>query len=391
MYLFLISFLSLYGGIHLYAFYRLRAVFSPGWPVTLLLSVWMVVFTLAPLLVRLSEEAKMDRYALMIAWPGYVWMGFVFILVSALFVVDLIKGVYRLAHHLFSSSTPAFLTSPFTCECAVLLAFAASGFACYEALQIRSEQVVIHSSKLPSDIQKIRIVQVSDVHIGLLFREERLERVLKVIREAKPDIIVSTGDLVDGKLNREDVKSHQKRLAEMLASVPAPSGKYAVTGNHESYAGLQQALAFTSDAGFTVLRNQSARLSNGVTITGVDDQALPGGSRKAQKLSSINAEKRLLETVSKEAFHLLLKHRPDIPATSDGLFDLQLSGHVHKGQIFPFNFLVKLEYSIPCGTTTTSAGSRIHVSRGTGTWGPPMRLFAPPEVTVIDIVPTKQE
>jgi predicted MPP superfamily phosphohydrolase len=384
--LFLISFLFIYGGIHLYAFYRLHSAFSPGRSVKLLLSFWMLVMTLAPLLVRISEVSGMDRFALFLAWPGYLWMGFIFILVSTFFVVDMIRGAYRLANlFFFSSSTPDFLTSPIICGFALLLAFATSGYASYEARQIRSEQVAIHTSKLPSDIKKIRILQISDVHIGMLFREERLERVLKVIRDAKPDIIVSTGDLVDGKLNREDVKSHQDNLAAMLASLPSPAGKYAVTGNHENYAGLQQALAFTNDAGFTVLRNRSARLANGIVITGVDDQTLFGGSRKAQKLNSNNAEKRLLETVSKDAFHLLLKHRPEIPATSEVLFDLQLSGHVHKGQIFPFNFLVKLEYSIPCGTTTTNSGSRIHVSRGTGTWGPPMRLFAPPEVTIIDI------
>jgi predicted MPP superfamily phosphohydrolase len=83
---------------------------------------------------------------------------------------------------------------------------------------------------------------------------------------------------------------------------------------------------------------------------------------------------------------VLLKHRPLVAATGSEHFDLQLSGHVHKGQIFPFNLLVRLNFPIPCGTTTLADNSKIHVSRGSGTWGPPMRLFAPPEVTVIDIV-----
>jgi predicted MPP superfamily phosphohydrolase len=97
-------------------------------------------------------------------------------------------------------------------------------------------------------------------------------------------------------------------------------------------------------------------------------------------------ETGLLRSVPTQRFQLLLKHRPEIPAQSDGLFDLQLSGHVHKGQIFPFNFLVRLKFPIPCGTTVTQHHSSIHVSRGSGTWGPPMRLLAPPEVTVIDII-----
>lgn len=381
MSLFLITFLTAYGGMHLYTLYRLHGTFSPGRQAKALLSIWMLLMTLAPLLVRLFERSGMDRSALFIAWPGYLWMGFIFIFASALFALDAIRMAYRLANFLHSCQTPACLTSPITCEFALMLAIAASCYAFYEARQIRSEQVVINTPKLPPAVRKIRIVQISDVHVGLLFREERLERVLKVIREANPDIIVSTGDLVDGKLNREDIIFHKNSLAAMLASVPAPGGKYAITGNHEVYAGLKEALDFTTAAGFTLLRNQSAQLPDGLIITGVDDQAIQGRDSKDQ-----NLENRLLQATSKGAFNILLKHRPEIAATSDGLFDLQLSGHVHGGQIFPFNFLVKLKHPIPCGTTTTRAGSHIHVSRGTGTWGPPMRLLAPPEVTVIDIV-----
>lgn len=382
--LFLITFISIYGGINAYAYYRLCGTFPLGRQATLLLAIWMLCMTATPIVVRLTESAGMDRTALFIAWPGFIWMGFIFIFMSTLFTIDLIRSVYWLTNHFFPISTPLFLTSRSTCGFALMASIATSCYACYEAGQIRSEQVVINSSKLLTGRQKIRVVQISDVHIGLLFREKRLENVLKVIRAANPDILVSTGDLVDGKLNLEDELSHQTRLSSMLSSLPAPAGKYAVTGNHESYAGLKEAIAFTSAGGFTVLRNKSVRLPNGMTITGIDDQALTGSGSNVQ-----NAEKKLLEGVSKDSFHLLLKHRPEIPSGSDGLFDLQLSGHVHNGQIFPFNFLVKLKYPIPCGTTTTKAGSLIHVSRGTGTWGPPMRLFAPPEVTVIDIVSDK--
>ncbi|MDO9069217.1 MAG: metallophosphoesterase [Deltaproteobacteria bacterium] len=379
---FLITFLSIYGGMHIYAFYRLYIAFSFGRPTTIFLTIWFFLMTIAPLLVRLFERSGMDSYAIFIALPGYVWMGFIFIFVSMLIILDLIRSSYWLAHFTISTSTPAFLSSPFTCGTVLLAAVAASCYACYEARQIKSELIIISSPKISPDIPKIRIVQISDVHIGMLFREERLEQVLKIVREAKPDILVSTGDLVDGKLNRDDMTTHQNRLATMLASVPTPAGKYAVTGNHESYAGLNQSLAFTNAAGFKVLRNQSIQLPNGIIISGVDDQVLLGGLIKAQ-----STENDFIKTVPKDVFHILLKHRPEILTTSDGHIDLQLSGHVHNGQIFPFNFLVKLKYPIPCGTTKTRAGSNIHVSRGTGTWGPPMRLFAPPEVTVIDIIP----
>ncbi|MBI5484312.1 MAG: hypothetical protein HY888_07620, partial [Deltaproteobacteria bacterium] len=158
MSLFLITFLSAYGGMHLYALYRLHGTFSPGRPATVLLSIWMLFMTLAPLLVRLLERSGMDRSALFIAWPGYLWMGFIFIFASALFLLDAIRVAYRLANCFHSCQTPAFLTSPITCECALMVAIAASCYAFYEARQIRSEQVVINTSKLSPAIRKLRIV-----------------------------------------------------------------------------------------------------------------------------------------------------------------------------------------------------------------------------------------
>jgi hypothetical protein len=132
-----------------------------------------------------------------------------------------------------------------------------------------------------------------------------------------------------------------------------------------------------------MLRNQAVPLCNGITISGVDD---PAGRHAGVPPPSLS-EQALLGSVPTDRFRLLLKHRPAVPIASDGLFDLQLSGHVHKGQIFPFNLLVRLLYPIPCGTSATPKGSLIHVSRGSGTWGPPLRFLAPPEVTVIDIIP----
>lgn len=385
MYLFLITFLALYGGMHAYAFFRIRAVLPQGSTAKIPLAAWMILMTLAPLLVRLFERAGMDRIALSIAWPGYLWMGFLFLLVSTLVLLETFFAITWLAGRGFSFANRAWLTPANRARAALLAAGIASVYAVFEAGHIQSDHVTIRSAKLPAGVSKIRIVQISDVHIGLLLRERRLEQISKAIRQARPDILVSTGDLVDGRLSQEDVLSHQSGLAAMLKSLPAPLGKFAVTGNHEAYAGLQQALDFTAAAGFTTLRGQSALLPGGMAIIGVDDQAVSGTSAEVPA-----AENTLLDSVPRDTFRLLLKHRPLIAPGSDGRFDLQLSGHVHKGQIFPFNLIVKMKFPIPCGTTLTGAGSQIHVSRGSGTWGPPMRLFARPEVTVIDIFPDSQ-
>lgn len=383
MFLFLISFLSLYGGMHLYAFVRLRGVFSPLQPATVILAGWLALMTVTPLLVRMAEGAGLERTARLIAWPGYIWMGSIFIFCAALAAADTLRIAAWLSHRIFRTAIPGYLSAVITCEIALFIALLASGYALYEARRIRTDQVTITTDKLPSTVHSIRIVQISDVHVGLLFRETRLESVLQAVRRAHPDILVSTGDLVDGRLSREDVISHMDRMAAMIAAVPAKGGKFAITGNHEFYAGVDQALAFTRKAGFTVLRNQSVTLPEGITISGIDDAA---GVRGLPETAP--PESKILQALSPQQFQLLLKHRPLVAETGNSHFDLQLSGHVHKGQLFPFNLLVRLKFPIPCGTTTASNGSTIHVSRGSGTWGPPMRLLAPPEVTVIDIVNT---
>lgn len=381
MYLFLITFLTFYGGMHIYAFIRLRGAFRLRTFQAWSLIFWMSAMTFIPLLVRVTEQFGMEKTALIIAWPGYLWMGFLFIFTSALLFIDAVHYSCRHAFRQALYRLPESLSSRNTCKVALVLALIASIYAFTEASRIRSEHLVVTSSKLPSSTSRIRIVQVSDVHIGLLLREQRLEHILAQVREAKPNILISTGDLIDGKLNRDYGISERNVLAASLAAVSAPSGKFAVIGNHEVYAGLPQALDFTRAAGFVILRNQSIPLACGITISGIDDRAINPAS-----LAAPGMETALLNSVSRNAFHLLLKHRPEMAAENDGRFDLQLSGHTHGGQIFPFNFIVKLTHPIPCGTTTTKAGSIIHVSRGTGTWGPPMRLFAPPEITIIDIV-----
>ena len=380
MYLFLISFLSLYGGMHLYAFVRVRGSFSLGRATTALLAGWMLLMTITPLLVRIAEGSGFGRTARMMTWPGYIWMGSLFIFCASLAAIDALRMASWISHRFFTTAIPGYLSKETACKAALLLALLGSGYALYEARSIRTEQVTVTTDKLPASVRSIRVVQISDVHVGLLFHESRLESVLRAVRAAQPDILVSTGDLVDGRLSREEASSHLAPMAAMIAAVPVKGGKYAVTGNHEFYAGLDQALEFTRKAGFTLLRNQSVALPEGITISGVDDSA---GRRGLPEVARPEAE--ILRRLSPGQFNLLLKHRPLVVDSGTGHFDLQLSGHVHKGQIFPFNLLVRMRFPIPCGTTTAANGSIIHVSRGSGTWGPPMRLFAPPEVTVIDI------
>jgi hypothetical protein len=313
-------------------------------------------------------------------------MGAIFLFASALAFIDLARFTTWLFIRRSGAEMPECLSPRLTCELALIISLFATAYSFFEARTIRTEHLTVTSSKLPVASGRIRVVQISDVHLGLLVREDRLKRILTKVTAAKPDILVSTGDLLDGKLNLQRSLDIHGRLAGLLAAIKPPLGMFAITGNHEFYAGIAPALAFTAKAGFRVLRGETVPVGPFLSISGIDDPAVNG--RNA--LEDDSPETALLRSADAGRFRIFLKHRPQVAKSSDGLFDLQLSGHSHKGQMFPFTLLVFLKYHLTSGTVTTAAGSLLHVSRGSGTWGPPLRFLAPPEVTVIDIVPMEQ-
>jgi predicted MPP superfamily phosphohydrolase len=376
MIVFLLAILLSYGFLHLYIYYKIKAAIALGTASIILLICFMAIMVLAPVFVRLSERYGFESLARYLSYVGYTWMGIAFLF----FLCSLLVDAYRLAVYtgglLFKAnplvllpSAKAALAVPAFMAAAILL------YGLFEAVSIRTERAVIQSPKIPEHIDTITIAQISDVHLGLIVRHGRLKGILREVERAKPDIVVSTGDLVDGQID------NLTGLGELLKNVDAPYGKFAVTGNHEFYAGLDQALRFTEKAGFTILRHEALAAAGSLTMVGIDD---PTGKRFG--LSGALSEQSLLSKVSPERFTILLKHQPVVDRNSAGLFDLQLSGHTHGGQIFPINLLVWLFYPVHSGLTRLENGSYLYVSRGSGTWGPPIRFLSPPEVTIIELV-----
>ena len=377
--LFISAFVTLYSGVHFYAFLRARRALSLGGGAGALLALFMVVMIFSPVIVRISENLGFERGAKALAYIGYTWMGLLFLFVSASLFLDGVNLIVylvrastgKLLSILALSSRQAFFA-------ALIAALLAAVYGSFEAWQIRTEHVTIRSAKLAETEGPIRIAQISDVHLGLIVREARLQRILQKVKEASPDVFVSTGDLVDGQAD------NLTQTVAMFREINPRFGKFAITGNHEFYAGIKLSLDFMKQAGFTVLRGQGVTLSGVLNIAGVDDPAGRGFDVVKE-----GPEKSILSGLQRDKFTLLLKHRPVVNKDVLGLFDLQLSGHAHKGQIFPFTIFVRLFFPMISGLYPLPSGSYLYVSRGSGTWGPPIRFLAPPEVTVIDIVPEK--
>ncbi len=258
---------------------------------------------------------------------------------------------------------------------AVSLIALASIWGWFEASAIKVETVTVTVKDLPQGMDKLRVAQISDLHIGAFRSSQRLARAVELVQELKPDMIVSTGDLLDTRY--ESIAHH----ARVLALLNAPLGKFAVKGNHEFYSGGEGSVRFHEEAGFVLLRGTSAEPLPGLKVVGVDD---PAGARFGQ--TGHLEEHKVLTASPRSALVLFLKHQPTIERGSLSLFDLQLSGHTHGGQVFPFGFVTRMVYRYGPGLHELDGGARLYVSRGTGTWGPPLRLMSPPEVTLIEFV-----
>lgn len=373
MSLFLAVFFLIYGGTHVYFFFRARAAFAFGPGAAVALALFLAAMTVTPLLVRAVERQGLESAARFLAWSGYCWMGVLFFFFTSSVAIDLYHLALKGAALLFHRDLAAFRLSPLGAfRLAALYTVVVTVYSYFEARDIRTEHLTVRSAKLPAGLQRLRVVQISDVHLGLVVREGLLRRIVTIVRAAGPDILVSTGDLVDGQLN------NLTNLAAPLAELRPRYGMYAVTGNHEYYAGPEQAFEFTRRAGFRLLHGEAAAVA-GITIAGVDD---PVAVRLG--LAPADQEQRLMATLPRDRFTLLLKHRPSLD-TPPSPFDLMLSGHVHGGQLFPFWLVVRLSYPLMNGVHHLANGALLAVSRGTGTWGPPLRFLAPPEITIIDL------
>ncbi|HOI72597.1 MAG TPA: metallophosphoesterase [Syntrophales bacterium] len=374
MILFLVLYLLVYGGGHVYVFLRLVRAFSLPAPGQGVLGVFLAMMVLLPVAVHFLERIGQERAACLASWTGFLWMGVLFFALCLLAGLDAWNWVMRLGTVVTGADRSAWMVGA---RPAALLALGGavllSVYSAWEATRLQTERIVLPSAKVS---RPVRIVQISDVHVGFIIAGDRVGHIAAAVEEARPDLVVSTGDLVDGQIDS------LLDSMERLRAIRPPLGKFAVTGNHEFYAGLDQALAFTEGAGFTVLRGEGQTVGGVLNLAGVDDATgIHAG------LAPAVDERAVLDRLDPGLFTVLLRHRPENRSATAGRFDLQLSGHTHKGQIFPFSFFTRMAFSHHAGDYRLPGGGLLHVSRGTGTWGPPMRFLAPPEITVIDLVP----
>ena len=372
MIIFLLIFIFLYGGLNFYAFSRAKNVLHFSGKVQIIVIALLVLMVLAPVIIRLAESRHLETLARSIAYIGYLWMAFVFLF----FFLDIAFNLLRYICKFFFKSARSAPVRNIVFGLSILVSFILVVYGFFDAQRVRVNKMEIHTEQSLLNNGKIRIVQISDVHIGLIVRDKRLQKIIDCVKAANPDILVSTGDLLDGELDNVMPQARQ------LAQIRPQYGKYAVVGNHEYYAGIEHSLEFTRNAGFEILRDETRQVA-GINIIGIDDVT-------GRKLGIIRDNTRLAHlspAIQSSGFILLLKHQPFVNNNEN--FNLQLSGHTHCGQIFPFTLITRLFFSQNCGYYQLGKNKLLYVTRGAGTWGPPVRILAQPEITIIDLIGKK--
>ncbi len=254
-------------------------------------------------------------------------------------------------------------------------AVALSGRALYEARFVKIEKVDI---KLKNLKQPYKIVQLSDIHIGGLIDEKFIGDIVNKVNELKPDLVVITGDLIDIKI------SSAKKALEQFIKLKSSYGTYFIVGNHEYFHGIEEIVATVKSLGITVLENENIYIGEkdkGFNLAGVYDVF---GYRINRYIPDI---KKALLNIEKNSPTVLLAHQPKFIDEVKEEVDLMLSGHTHGGQLYPFRFLVKIVQPYIEGLHQHNENLQIYVNKGTGFWGPPMRLGATSEITEIVIHP----
>ena len=379
--LFFTTALSLVAGVHYFIWVRL--IRDPGFsPLTqrwLTLLLWSL-FASVPgglILSRILENAVGRA----LSWVAFIWLGMVLILLVVLGGLELFRAGVELA---LRATNPAAAADPER-RCFLARALALGGSVVAAALglsalrsglsRVLAREVRVRLERLPSELDGFTIVQLTDVHIGPTLRGEFLSEVVRTANALKPDVIAITGDLVDGSV--EELREHVAPLAELRARY----GVFFVTGNHEYYSGVEEWCAELGRLGVRVLRNERVAIgtpSASFDLAGVDDYqgARFGDGHGADLARATRGRDATRELV-------LLAHQPKavFEAVERGV-GLQLSGHTHGGQIWPWNLLVRLQQPVVSGLARFGR-TLVYVSNGTGYWGPPMRLGAPAEVTKV--------
>ena len=359
-------------------------VFARGWQalpvntaVRVIYSVLFFFLSFSFIAGEVSEKTGLIGNNKILILIGSTWLAFLLYAILLLLLIDIVRGLNFFIHFLPSNEMLKADNVPLKLMIGVLSVTSLIVIAGI----ITASRPVIKTIDLKIDKNggienSLNIVMASDIHLGNIVGRKKFRFLADTINSLNPDVVLFPGDFFDETLGPV-VKDNMGGLVE---SIRAAYGVYAVTGNHEYIGGVTEAVNFMTKHKIRVLRDETVEINGSILLAGREDRSInrfTGGKRKSIE--------EILQGKNTKLPVILMDHQPfSINESVKNNIDLHLSGHTHNGQLWPLNFITDAIFEVACGFRKIS-NTNVYVSKGYGTWGPPVRTSGRPEIVVFQI------
>jgi uncharacterized protein len=362
--------------VNLYIFSRTRAIFPAGnstwWLFTVLF--WLLAFAYA--IGRFTERSGAMALAEPFVKIGSWWLGAMVYLTLLFLLADILRGI----NGLFSLSD--FFRYSWASDKGKVVVWVVYSLSAiiliggYLSAKIPTVNSVSFEINKPVPETKQKVVLVSDIHLGMMISNGRLDKMVELVNRENADLVLLAGDVFDEDLG----PVIQNNMGDLLKNLRAKHGVFAVLGNHEFYGNASAAHKYLENHNITVLRDSVAVLPNGIAVVGREDITAERMYDKKRKTLT-----ELLENVDTGNPVIVLDHQPyNLAEVANHSVDMQISGHTHNGQMWPFNYITGALFEISKGYGKIK-DTHFYVSSGYGTWGPPIRTNSRSEIVVMEI------
>lgn len=303
---------------------------------------------------------------------GSFWLAYMLYLFIAVVLIDFIR-TFNYFFHFLPQFTPLMKLQTGVVTFSIVTLVVVGGHINALWTNVRVIPLTIH--KKVTGHPDVKILMASDIHLGALIGESCEKRLLNIIREQKPDLVLLCGDLVDGEI----APVLRKKLGNHIQDIKTPLGVYAITGNHEYIGGIRNTLPYLKSINIRMLLDTTIVLPNGIQLVGRNDRSAGRGAMSPKALADLMAGLDPSKPV------IVMNHQPyQLDEAAENNVDLHLSGHTHHGQMWPFNYITKSMFELSWGLMQKGT-TNFYVSSGFGSWGPPVRIGNRPEVVVFKL------
>ena len=369
--------LSIYGLINYYIFRTGWFALPSGSPIRIIYTLIFLFVFLSFLAGRFLERRSISWFSSLLVWTGSFWLGAMVYFFFIILFLDLVRLINFLLPYF-----PDFIyanyeqTKLIIAIISTIIVFVVVVIGFINSLNPVITNLNISINKVVHRTKELNIAAATDIHLGTIICRARLERIVDKINSLNPDIILLPGDVVD-----EDIGPVIKQnLGETLKKLDAKIGIFGITGNHEYIGGAENACKYLEEHRIFMLRDSYVIIDNTYYIVGREDRSIKGFTGKLRK-----PLEEILEGVDRSYPVILMDHQPiHLEEAMTNNIDLQLSGHTHHGQLWPFNYITRKVYELDRGYKKMGE-THYYVSVGAGTWGPPMRTNSRPEILNIKV------